>query len=118
MRNKSAALIIGIFLILISSREAFASVAFVVGSNQFVFDQNIIEMDAAPYIKDGRTYLPLRYAAQGIGLTESNIIWDSTSRRIILVNEDINLQLTIGSNLMLVNNVPVNMDVPPEIRNN
>ncbi|NTW06051.1 MAG: copper amine oxidase N-terminal domain-containing protein, partial [Peptococcaceae bacterium] len=57
-------------------------------------------------------------AAQGIGLTESNIIWDSTSRRIILVNEDINLQLTIGSNLMLVNNVPVNMDVPPEIRNN
>jgi hypothetical protein len=118
MIKKTAVFAIAIFLMLIFTREAFASGVFVVGSNQAVIDQKIVVMETSPYIKEGRTYLTLRYAVLGMGLSEDNIVWDGASKRIIMVNENINLQLTIGSKTMLVNNVPVSMEVAPEIKDN
>ena len=34
-------------------------------------------MDVAPYIKDSRTFLPLRYVADALGVPDSNITFNN-----------------------------------------
>lgn len=95
--------------------EASAEVKFVIGSTTYNVNGVEMTMDVAPYLKDGRTYLPVRYVAQALGVTESNILWDEATQKVTLIKGDKVLQVTIGSNIMLVNGVPITMDVPAEI---
>lgn len=46
-----------------------------------------VEMDAAPYIKasNGRTYIPVRYAAESFGYS---VGWDAGTRTVVLVDVD------------------------------
>lgn len=46
-----------------------------------------VEMDAAPYIKEsnGRTYIPVRYAAESFGYS---VGWDANTRTVVLVDVD------------------------------
>lgn len=46
-----------------------------------------VEMDAAPYIKEsnGRTYIPVRYAAEAFGYS---VGWDQDNKTVILVDVD------------------------------
>jgi len=74
-------------------------------------------MDVAPYIKDGRTYLPVRYVADALGVTEDNILWDPVTRSVTIFKGDRIAQMTIDSTTLLVNGVEINMDVAPEITN-
>ena len=73
-------------------------------------------MDVAPYISDGRTFMPLRYVALAIGVAEQNIIWDASAQTVTLMKGDKVVQVKIGSTTMLVNGVAVTMDVAPEIK--
>lgn len=72
-------------------------------------------MDVAPYIKDDRTYLPIRYAAYAAGVTDNNIIWNAADQSVVLIKGDRVIKLVVGSTTMLVNGVPFAMDVAPEI---
>jgi len=38
-------------------------------------------IDAAPYIKEGRTYVPVRFFAEELGL---DVQWDDDTRTVIL----------------------------------
>ena len=60
-------------------------------------------MDVAPYIKDSRTYMPLRFVAEAMGVTESNIIWDAVGQTVTLMKGDKVVQVKIGSNVLLIN---------------
>ena len=42
------------------------------------------EMDAAPVIRENRTYLPIRYVAEQFGY---DVLWDGASRTVRLVSE-------------------------------
>jgi hypothetical protein len=75
-----------------------------------------MQMDVAPYIEDDRTYLPVRFVANALGVPDSNIIYDPASQRVILFKGNNVVQFTIGSTIMLVKGVAVTMDVAPEIR--
>lgn len=88
---------------------------FVIGSSEFTVNGNTVEMDVAPYIKDGRTYLPVRYVSQALGVSDSNILWDATAQTVTLIKGDKVVQMKIGSKALLVNGVTINMDVPAEI---
>ncbi|MGI6307704.1 MAG: copper amine oxidase N-terminal domain-containing protein [Dethiobacteria bacterium] len=92
---------------------------FTIGSTTYtVIEQNESikkTMDVAPYIKDGRTFLPLRYAANALGVDDDNIIWDPVTKAVTVFKGDRVAQVTIGSKAVLVNGVTTNMDVAPEI---
>lgn len=90
---------------------------FVIGSDSFTVNGETVTMDVAPYIKDGRTYLPVRYVAQSLGVSEANILWDAASQKVTLIKGSTFVQLTIGSKNLLVNGVSITMDVAPEISN-
>jgi hypothetical protein len=91
---------------------------FKIGDTSYTVGGDVYEtktMDVAPYIKDGRTYLPVRYVAYCLGLTDANIIWDDANDTVTLIKSGTVVQLKIGSNTLLVNGASITMDVAPEI---
>jgi Copper amine oxidase N-terminal domain. len=90
---------------------------FVVGQSTFTLEGVEITMDVAPYIKDSRTFLPIAYVGQALGIDANNINWDGVNQTVTLMKGDKVLQLKIGSTTMLVNGVALTLDAAPEINN-
>jgi len=93
-------------------------------AGQFKIDSNIYQlngvakvMDVAPYIKSGRTYVPVRYLAYVLGVAEADVVWDEGSQKVTLTRGDNVVELTIGSTTITVNGEAQTMDVAPEITN-
>lgn len=94
--------------------ETMKKATFVLGSTTYTVDGVENTMDVAPYAKEGRTYLPLRYVAMALGVDESNILYDGASQTVTLLKGDKVVQVTIGSKTMVVNGATIAMDVAPE----
>ncbi|GIM48529.1 hypothetical protein DNHGIG_40780 [Collibacillus ludicampi] len=73
--------------------------------------------DVAPYIKNDRTYLPLRFAAYACGIGDNNIYWDGANQKVYLQKGDKIIIVTIGSNTMQVGDQTITLDAPAEITN-
>jgi hypothetical protein len=93
-------------------------------AGQFKIDSNIYQlngvakvMDVAPYIKSGRTYVPVRYLAYALGVAEADVVWDEASQKVTLTKGDNVVELTIGNTSITVNGEAQAMDVAPEITN-
>lgn len=56
------------------------TVEMVIGRKTMKSDNNIINMDVSPELKNGRTMLLARYVAEGLGYT---VEWDSASQMVI-----------------------------------
>ncbi|RYD01285.1 hypothetical protein N752_30275 [Desulforamulus aquiferis] len=89
------------------------TVVFNIGSTIYTAGGVTKVMDAAPYIKDGRTYVPVRYLALALGVNESDIAFENGV--VTLVKGDATIQLTIGSKSLVSNDSTIEMDVAPEI---
>lgn len=96
--------------------------AFATSESQFTIDSTTaiingtsVTMEVAPYIKDGRTFMPLAYVAQAIGV--NNIKWDPGSQTVNMMNESNVVQIQIGSQVIMVGGGQGLMDVAPEINN-
>lgn len=83
-----------------------------------VIEPKLKQMDVSPYIKNDRTYLPVRYLAYSLGVAEDGVTWDGTTRKVGITKDNTDISLIIGSQYMYVNKKPVKMDVAPEITNN
>ncbi|MCL0032886.1 copper amine oxidase N-terminal domain-containing protein, partial [Peptococcaceae bacterium] len=90
---------------------------FTIGSTTYVIDGIEQTMSVAPYIKDGRTYLPLRYAAYAFGAKDHNIFWDSSTGTVTLIEDNRNVQFIIGEMVMIVNGTYIDIDSAPKIVN-
>lgn len=89
--------------------------SFVIGSNEYITDGVAQFMDVAPYVRNGRTYIPVRYVVQALGVSHKNILWDDATQTVTLMKDDKVVQLSIGSNTLVVNGKKSIMDVPAEI---
>lgn len=69
-----------------------------------------IEMDCAPYIKGGRTYVPVRFIAEALGY---DVGWDSAYQTAILLDRDA-LAAEIDKNFTILNKVQANKSVGME----
>ena len=72
-------------------------------------------MDTKPYIKGGRTMLPLRYVAEALGY---RVAWLSETRTAVIMDIGLRVEIPVDSNFIIVNGVKYTSDVKPEIRNN
>jgi hypothetical protein len=93
---------------------------FYIGRPYYRVDQQTFDMDVAPYIKDNRTFLPVRFVAYACGVEEGDISWDGATGTVQLQKGDIQLTLNIGSQVLKVRDASgavneVLMDVAPEI---
>jgi phage baseplate assembly protein gpV len=88
---------------------------FKIGQTSFTVNGAVYNLDVAPYIKDSRAFLPLRYLANALGVQNSNILYDPASRKVTIIRGSTTVQLAIGSTTMLVNGAGLTMDAAPEI---
>lgn len=97
--------------------DAVAKSAFVIGSTTYTVNGVENTMDVAPYISNGRTYMPIRYIANAMGISDSNILWDAATQTVTLMKGDKVVQMKIGSTNIVINGAAVTMDAAPEITN-
>ncbi|MGB9792418.1 MAG: copper amine oxidase N-terminal domain-containing protein [Thermacetogeniaceae bacterium] len=99
-----------------ASSDAVRTAVFTVGEASYQVNDQTVEMDTAPYIKDGRVMIPLRFAANALGVTDDNIIWDDSTKTVTLLKGNRVVQLQIGKNALTINGVSIAIDVAPEIK--
>lgn len=86
---------------------------FTIGSMTYTVNGTAYTADYAPFISGDRTFLPVRFVAYALGVTEANIIWDQANQAVTLMKGDKVVQLKVGSTTLLVNGAPISMDVAP-----
>lgn len=73
-------------------------------------------LDAMPYIKEGRTYLPVRHMALALGIREKDILWDGPSGIVTLTKGSDQVRLTLGQNRLWLNGAVSDLETPPAIQ--
>lgn len=90
---------------------------FTLGQASYTLNGSTVTMPVAPYAKNGRTYLPLRFCGNAIGIDDANIWWDSATKTATLKKDNTIVQVKLGSQALYVNGVQVStMDVAPEAK--
>ncbi|MDD4613857.1 MAG: stalk domain-containing protein [Caldisericia bacterium] len=89
-----------------------------IGNSLAFINEQENKLDAPPYIKDGRTMLPMRFIGEAIGAT---VGWIPDSKTVVYDFDTIHIELQIGSTESLVKrgetSEKIVMDVAPEIKN-
>lgn len=75
-------------------------------------DGKYVSTDVKPYISNGRTYLPLRAAAETMG---ANVVWDQASRTATVTKGGTVIRCTVGSTAYTINGVSQYADAAPQI---
>ena len=88
---------------------------FTIGSTTYTLNGVEQTMDIAPYIKDDRTFIPLRFVARATGVSDDNIIFNQEYQTVTMIKGDRVVVVTIGSNILQVNGAAVTMDTAPEL---
>jgi hypothetical protein len=70
------------------------------------------KLDAAPFIKEGRTLLPIRALIEALG---GSVEWNASTKTVTVMLGSRTVALTIGSTTALVNGKPITLDVAPMI---
>lgn len=70
-------------------------------------------MDVAPYARDGRTYLPLRYVAAVLGIEDSAVTWNNGT--VAFAGNGRVVSVKIGSRMMYIDGTAITMDAAPEV---
>lgn len=81
--------------------------------NGIIVNDHIVYSDVYPYIKNSRTYVPIRFIAEELGY---DVKWDGANKKVTMTSDGTKVELTIGSNKMMVNGKAVLLDTPAEIR--
>ncbi|MEW6172890.1 MAG: stalk domain-containing protein [Bacillota bacterium] len=72
--------------------------------------------DAAPLIFSGRTYVPVRYLALGLGVAAKDILWDPVRNTVTLSLPGISVEMTVGEKHGAVNGQPRELEVAPLLK--
>jgi Leucine-rich repeat (LRR) protein len=79
----------------------------------FYFVNDIkVNIDVAPIIKNGRTFLPVRYVAESLG---ANVAWNEAERKITVTIEDTKVEMLVDTDIAMVNGRAKEIDEPPFI---
>ena len=70
------------------------------------------EKAVIPYIRNSRTYVPLRFIAESMG---GQVEWQAASRTVVIVREEKTIRMTVGNNGFTVNDTVFEMDAAAEI---
>lgn len=75
--------------------------------------KQVLDADAAPFLQNGRTFVPLRHLALALGVPEQGIDWTPATQTVKLASNGVTVTLAVGDNILYVNDRPLQMDVAP-----
>lgn len=116
--------VLALAVLVFGGSQAFAAegpARFWIGRVSYEANARQYTMDVAPYVSEGRTYVPVRYLAYALGVSEEGVRWDGATQNVSLRKGDVALRLKLGSSLLerrVGGRPPVSlvMDVAPEMR--
>ena len=82
--------------------------SFVIGNKNYVVNGQTREMDAAPFIQNGRTMTPVRYVSEAFGIEGKNILFSAGTVTILAGSRT--LQVTNGSDIATLKKEKIKMD--------
>ena len=85
-------------------------VAMTIGSTDMIVDNEIVAGDAAPYVADSRTMVPIRVLSETFGAEV-----DFKDNVVTIVDGDTTIVMTIGETTYTINDEEQTMDVAPVI---
>ena len=80
-----------------------------IGSAQMIVNNDVVKNDAAPVIKDGRTYVPLRALSN---IFDAKCHYNSDTREITITRDDTVIVMPVGETEFTVNGETKTMDAP------
>lgn len=89
-------------------------VKFTIGQQAYVKGGTKVPTDVAPYIKDGRTMVPVAFVAPALGTDQP--VWIPESQKVKVTRGDDLIMITIGSKELVVNGKVLMMNTAAEIK--
>ena len=89
---------------------------FTIGKNTYMVDNKVKNMDAAPFISNGRTLVPVKYVADALGISLDRVFWNNQTKTVTIYGEE-KMTLKIGSKVMQVGSKTYHMSAAPIIKN-
>lgn len=74
-----------------------------IGKKNYQAGGKTSEMDVAPILKPGKTFVPLRFIGQALGFL---VEWDVKTKKVTLNDGFTRMNFTIGQNVYFINNEP------------
>ncbi|MBR8661697.1 N-acetylmuramoyl-L-alanine amidase family protein [Brevibacillus sp. NL20B1] len=112
MKRRSLLFFVLLVLLLIPGWAAAAGSAKEEPVNLMI-DGQAVKPDVPPLIQNGRTLVPIRVIAEGLG---ADVKWDEAARTATIKRGVHNLVLTLDSTAAKVNGKQVKLDTPPVVR--
>lgn len=94
--------------------NANTNVVMTINSKDTIVNNKIVTIDAAPYIKMDRTFVPIRALVEDFG---AKVDWNEKDRTVTVELDGNKVVMTIGSKDYTMNDAKKTMDVAPEIVN-
>ncbi len=91
---------------------------YTIGSTAYTVNGQTRTAEVAPYVENGRTYLPVRYVAEALGVSQANILFDKPTSVVTLIKGDRVVQLKLNTNQLTINGSTINMDVKAVTKSN
>ncbi len=85
---------------------------FYIDKSFYYVNDKKLNIDVAPIIKNGRTFLPVRYVAESLG---AEVGWNQTERKITVSMKDSKVEMLLDTNIAMVNGEAKMIDVSPFI---
>lgn len=98
--------------VIISPFFAYYDIELLIGKKVLSVNGEEIEMDVSPFIKDSRTFVPVRFISEALG---EKVYWDSKNK-VVTILGSATIKLKIESFNYEVNGETFTMDVFPFIR--
>lgn len=73
------------------------------------------QIDAFPYQENDRVYVPVRYLAYGLSISDQGIDWNEKTKEVTLTKDGVVVKMKLDSQLLYVNEQEIRMDVTPQM---
>jgi len=84
-----------------------------IGSRIVWINREFEEIEAAPFIRNGRTMVPIRIVVENL-MCGAKIDWDAETHDITITLKDMVIMIPEGEDYVIVNEKKVKLDAPPE----
>lgn len=100
------------------NNQLVKSVVFKIGVPYYVVNGQTpgVKMDVAPFIQSDRTFVPVRFLGNALGVTNDQIAWDDPSQTATIKGATATLQMTIGKTQIISNGQAKAIDVAPVLK--
>lgn len=83
-----------------------------IGSKSAYVNQKRQDLDVAPFTENGRTLVPFRFIGEALG---AKVSWNQDTKKATYELAGTKVEITIGTNIAVVNGKNTSMDVAPKI---